>query len=241
MFPLRVAKGISEITTSHVITEESSHSSGTTCHSCCEKQALSNQRLLFELKEIANSLKVIQNMILSEKVASKHEVISPSEMSVANELPAKTKEQLIEINTRLMDDHNFSELVMTNIYFHMQVICSLFLQTNVFSLCGGSDAQKTVYFIMNKIFDKDLAPFYSGQGKKKKFAFNELERLYISVFGNNYLACFMLLMETKIFSAATRKRHTNVTEEDVKKCIGLFLATAKSRLPKNTQDNLERE
>jgi hypothetical protein len=55
-------------------------------------------------------------------------------------------------------------------------------EVNMFYLLGGDDPQKTVYLIMKKIFDKNLATSYSGQGKKHKHSFLDLKFLYNSVF-----------------------------------------------------------
>ncbi|CAG9764342.1 unnamed protein product [Ceutorhynchus assimilis] len=81
-------------------------------------------------------------------------------------------------------------------------------------LLGGSSPRKSVYLMMGKILDKPLALEYSGQGKKKKIPF-----------------CKLKLFEAII--AAVRKRHSSASEDTIKKSVALFLASAKSRLPKN--------
>ncbi|XP_074034654.1 uncharacterized protein isoform X2 [Leptinotarsa decemlineata] len=78
-------------------------------------------------------------------------------------------------------------------------------------LAGGSNSHKSVYMAMQKIFAKNLAIFYSGQGKKKRIPF-----------------CSMKIYEAVV--SAVRKRHNNVIDESIKKSVSLFLATAKSRL-----------
>ncbi|KAF5276722.1 hypothetical protein FQR65_LT03947 [Abscondita terminalis] len=78
-------------------------------------------------------------------------------------------------------------------------------------LVGGDTVQKVVFQQMSKILTNEVAIKYSGQGKKHKLPFNNL-KMYDAVL------------------AATRKRLPNTTDEEVKKMVGLFLATAKSRL-----------
>uniref|UniRef100_A0A1Y1LJ21 DUF4806 domain-containing protein n=1 Tax=Photinus pyralis TaxID=7054 RepID=A0A1Y1LJ21_PHOPY len=78
-------------------------------------------------------------------------------------------------------------------------------------LIGGDTVQKIVYQQMNKLLTNEVSIKYSGQGKKHKLPFITL-KLYDAVL------------------AATRKRWRNCTEDEVKKIVALFLATAKSRI-----------
>ncbi|CAH0564763.1 unnamed protein product [Brassicogethes aeneus] len=108
-------------------------------------------------------------------------------------LPCDSKKQLEEVDALIAEPTLMKELV------------------NFLYLAGGTNAHKSVYLAMNKLFAKELALQYSGQGKKKKIPFCNM-KLYQAIF------------------AAIRKRHNSVTDDEIKKSVSLFLATSKSRL-----------
>ncbi|CAH1114938.1 unnamed protein product [Psylliodes chrysocephalus] len=108
-------------------------------------------------------------------------------------LPCETKEQLEKVDSLIHESRYMKELV------------------NYLYLAGGDNPHKSAYLAMQKLFARQLAVYYSGQGKKKKIPFCNM-KLYEAVFG------------------AIRRRHPNVTDEGIKKSVSLFLATAKSRL-----------
>ncbi|XP_074034567.1 uncharacterized protein isoform X2 [Leptinotarsa decemlineata] len=104
--------------------------------------------------------------------------ISENLNSIVKKLPYQTKQQLEEVDVMVQEPLHMNELM-------------IFLY-----LAGGSNSHKSVYMAMQKIFAKNLAIFYSGQGKKKKIPF-----------------CSMKIYEAVVF----RKRHNNVTDESIKK------------------------
>ncbi|KAJ3640341.1 hypothetical protein Zmor_003646 [Zophobas morio] len=81
----------------------------------------------------------------------------------------------------------------------------------VLYLTGREQVQKTVYAILKKLLMNQVAVKFSGQGRKSKMPFNELTV-------NKAVIC------------ATRKRHKNATDTEIKKTVGLYLAQAKARM-----------
>ncbi|KAI4470306.1 hypothetical protein MML48_1g14619 [Holotrichia oblita] len=84
---------------------------------------------------------------------------------------------------------------------------------NFLYLLGGESDSKTIYYIMKKLLTNEVALQYSGIGKKRKLPF-----------------CTLHIYKAVI--AATRKRHRNVAEEQVRKVVSLYLAQSKARIPK---------
>ncbi|XP_050314968.1 uncharacterized protein LOC126749340 [Anthonomus grandis grandis] len=119
--------------------------------------------------------------------------IGDSRNNFLEKFPCQTKQQLEEV-----------ESIITEPKFMKELITFLYL-------AGGNNPHKSVYMAMQKVFGKELALLYSGQGKKKKIPFCSMK---------TYQAVF----------AAIRKRYPDVSDDSIKKSVSLFLATAKSRL-----------
>lgn len=106
----------------------------------------------------------------------------------------------------------------------------MLLQVQLLSLLGGDTVQRIVYLQMNKMLTNEVATKYSGQGKKKKLPFIKL-KIYDAVLGTVRVFNACHIFDSNYFSiVATRNRCPEATEEEIKKKIGLFLATASSRL-----------
>ncbi|KAJ3643861.1 hypothetical protein Zmor_026546 [Zophobas morio] len=95
--------------------------------------------------------------------------------SLIHLLPANSSQELMEINNQVIEcDAKKLELIQ---------MCSLL---------GGDTIRKIVFLIMSKMFSKNLACEYAGQGKKKKTAFCDIKALYYVVMGISKVCVWVL-------------------------------------------------